>query len=110
DRAGTAAPVLTTMVAARPAARPRRARRQLQGLSDAFVAAPAGGCVGNALAGRAPGTAVRGATRTVDGIFELTASNQGEPIPPEAVTRLFFACRARVGTSPRKSPAPRKAR
>ena len=45
--------------------------------------------VGNALTYSTPGTPVRVKTSVVDGIFELSVSNQGEPIPPESMSRLF---------------------
>ncbi|MEO8018674.1 MAG: GAF domain-containing sensor histidine kinase [Pseudomonadota bacterium] len=45
--------------------------------------------VANALTYSAPGSTVRAATRIADGVFELTVSNQGEPIPPAAMARLF---------------------
>jgi len=32
---------------------------------------------------------VRARTRIHDGVFELSVSNQGEPIPPQAMARLF---------------------
>jgi signal transduction histidine kinase len=43
----------------------------------------------NALTYSYPGTPVRARTRTHDGVFELSVSNQGEPIPPQAMERLF---------------------
>jgi signal transduction histidine kinase len=45
--------------------------------------------VANALTYSAPGTPVRARTRIVDGVFELKVVNHGEPIPPEAMSRLF---------------------
>jgi len=45
--------------------------------------------VANALTYSAPGTPVRARTRIVDGIFELKVVNHGEPIQPEAMSRLF---------------------
>ena len=43
----------------------------------------------NALTYSYPGTPVRARTRIHDGVFELSVSNQGEPIPPQAMARLF---------------------
>ncbi len=45
--------------------------------------------VANALTYSTPGTPVRAAARIADGVFELEVINQGEPIPPEAMARLF---------------------
>jgi|SRR6187399_130041 signal transduction histidine kinase len=45
--------------------------------------------VANALTYSYPGTPVRARTRIHDGAFELSVSNQGEPIPPQAMARLF---------------------
>jgi len=45
--------------------------------------------VANALTYSYPGTPVRARTRIQDGVFELSVSNQGEPIPPQAMARLF---------------------
>jgi signal transduction histidine kinase len=45
--------------------------------------------VANALTYSAPGTPVRASTRFVDDHFELSVSNQGDPIAPEAMARLF---------------------
>jgi signal transduction histidine kinase len=45
--------------------------------------------VANALTYSAPGTPVRAKASVFDGIFELSVSNQGEPIPPQAMERLF---------------------
>ncbi|HEV7608446.1 MAG TPA: GAF domain-containing sensor histidine kinase [Steroidobacteraceae bacterium] len=45
--------------------------------------------VANALTYSAPRTAVRAHTRLADGVFELSVSNHGDPIPPEAMARLF---------------------
>jgi signal transduction histidine kinase len=45
--------------------------------------------LGNALSHGAAGTPVRAHAATHDGIFELSVSNAGEPIPPEALERLF---------------------
>jgi signal transduction histidine kinase len=43
----------------------------------------------NALTYSYPATPVRACTRIHDGVFELSVSNQGEPIPPQAMARLF---------------------
>jgi signal transduction histidine kinase len=43
----------------------------------------------NALTYSYPGTPVRARTRNHNGVFELSVSNQGEPIPPQAMERLF---------------------
>jgi signal transduction histidine kinase len=45
--------------------------------------------VANALTYSAPGTPVRVRTRVVDGAFELSVINHGEPIAPQAMERLF---------------------
>ena len=45
--------------------------------------------VANALTYSTPGTPVRATTRVVHGVFELAVTNQGEPIAPEAMARLF---------------------
>ena len=43
----------------------------------------------NALTYSTPGTTVHVRTRIQDGVFELSVSNQGEPIPAQAMKRLF---------------------
>lgn len=45
--------------------------------------------LGNALTHGTPGSPVRVHATTKDGEFELSVANSGEPIPPEAVSRLF---------------------
>jgi signal transduction histidine kinase len=45
--------------------------------------------VANALTYSTPGTPVRAKASVFDGMFELSVSNHGEPIPPEAMARLF---------------------
>ena len=45
--------------------------------------------VANALTHGAPDTPVRVRARTVDGRFELSVANAGDPIPPETAKRLF---------------------
>ncbi|HEY6123542.1 MAG TPA: GAF domain-containing sensor histidine kinase [Steroidobacteraceae bacterium] len=45
--------------------------------------------VANALTYSAPDTPVRASSRIVDGQFELTVTNQGEPISPQIMERLF---------------------
>jgi len=45
--------------------------------------------VANALTYSTPGTPVRARTRIEDGTFELSVSNHGEPIPSQAMARLF---------------------
>jgi len=45
--------------------------------------------VANALTYSAPGTPVRARTAIVDGVFELSVSNHGEPIAPASMARLF---------------------
>jgi sigma-B regulation protein RsbU (phosphoserine phosphatase) len=45
--------------------------------------------IANALTYSFPGTPVHARTRITDGVFELSVANQGEPIPPQAMDRLF---------------------
>jgi signal transduction histidine kinase len=45
--------------------------------------------VANALTYSTPGTPVLARTRVIDGTFELSVVNHGDPIPPEAMARLF---------------------
>ena len=45
--------------------------------------------LGNALTHGTPGSPVRVHATTKDGGFELLVANSGEPIPPEAINRLF---------------------
>lgn len=45
--------------------------------------------LGNALTHGAPDEPIRIEARTADGTFRLSVSNAGEPIPPEALERLF---------------------
>ena len=45
--------------------------------------------LGNALTHGTPGSPVRVHAATKDGEFELSVANSGEPIPPEAIKRLF---------------------
>lgn len=45
--------------------------------------------VANALTYSTPGTPVRARSRFIDGHFELSVTNQGDPIAPEAMSRLF---------------------
>jgi signal transduction histidine kinase len=45
--------------------------------------------LGNALTHGAAGSPVRVQAKTQDGAFELSVANSGEPIPPEAMGRLF---------------------
>ena len=45
--------------------------------------------VANALTYSAPGTPVRAQASVFDGVFQLSVTNHGEPIPPQAMTRLF---------------------
>jgi len=45
--------------------------------------------VANALSYSTPGTPVHARTRIHDGVFELSVTNQGEPIPSQAMERLF---------------------
>ena len=45
--------------------------------------------VANALTYSTPGTPVHACSRMHDGIFELSVSNQGKPIPSQAMERLF---------------------
>jgi signal transduction histidine kinase len=45
--------------------------------------------IANAITYSTPGTPVRAKARVVNGVFELYVSNQGEPIPPESMLRLF---------------------
>jgi signal transduction histidine kinase len=45
--------------------------------------------IANALTYSAPGTPVRARTRIVDGVFELSVTNHGDPIAPQAMERLF---------------------
>jgi signal transduction histidine kinase len=45
--------------------------------------------VANALTYSTPGTPIRARTRFIDGHFELSVTNQGDPIAPEAMARLF---------------------
>jgi signal transduction histidine kinase len=45
--------------------------------------------IANALTYSFPGTPVHARTRITDGVFELSVANQGEPIPPQAMERLF---------------------
>jgi signal transduction histidine kinase len=45
--------------------------------------------VANALTYSPPNTPVRARTRFVDGHFELSVTNQGDPIAPETMSRLF---------------------
>jgi signal transduction histidine kinase len=45
--------------------------------------------VANALTYSAPGTPVRAKASVFDGTFELSVTNHGEPIPPQAMARLF---------------------
>jgi signal transduction histidine kinase len=45
--------------------------------------------LGNALTHGVAGTPVRARAVTLDGLFELSVSNAGEPIPPAALERLF---------------------
>jgi sigma-B regulation protein RsbU (phosphoserine phosphatase) len=45
--------------------------------------------LGNALTHGAAGTPVRARAVTLDGLFELSVSNAGEPLPPVALERLF---------------------
>jgi signal transduction histidine kinase len=45
--------------------------------------------LGNALTHGAANTPIRARATTEGGIFELSVSNAGEPIPPEALERLF---------------------
>ncbi len=45
--------------------------------------------IANALTYSTPGTPVHARTRIADGVFELSVANQGEPIPPQAMERLF---------------------
>ena len=44
----------------------------------------------NALTYSSRGTPVRTQAKIVDGMFELSVSNAGEPIPPEGMARLFL--------------------
>jgi signal transduction histidine kinase len=45
--------------------------------------------VANALTYSPPGTPVRASSRMADGVFEISVVNHGEPIPAEAMSRLF---------------------
>ena len=45
--------------------------------------------VANALAYSAPGTPVRAKATLANGVYELSVSNQGDPIPPASMSRLF---------------------
>jgi hypothetical protein len=53
------------------------------------VAQLASNLLANALTHGAPGEPIRLTARNHAGAFELSVSNQGEPIPPEAMDRLF---------------------
>jgi signal transduction histidine kinase len=45
--------------------------------------------VANALTYSTPGTAIRARSRFIDGHFELSVTNHGDPIEPETMARLF---------------------
>jgi signal transduction histidine kinase len=53
------------------------------------VAQLASNLLSNALTHGAPGEPIRLSVRNHEGAFELSVANQGEPIPPEAMDRLF---------------------